>query len=448
MNHIAVRLGLRLSLLAVLLLLAASQTPARAQELNHAGLVVQFGDGVVLSDCIAFAGPAITGTELLQRSQFDFNVDPSGGLGSAVCSISGGGEQDGCQFPLEDCFCQCQGLECDYWAYYHLQPEGWVYSEVGASSWIVRDGMVDGWAWGPGSINATSEVQPPLTTFAEVCRDAFPPALPTATPTSTLTPTPTPSPTATLLPTATPTSTPSPTATITPTPSFTPSPTTSPTATPTLLLLTTTPSPTADLTLAIDFSLAPETIVAGECATLSWQVVGAQAVFLQENDGQAQSVSPSSAIRVCPLQDSTYTLQVQSAVDSQSLVQYLKVLPATPSPTPTVEPPTPTPLPAVETPTDTPSPVPTATPTPQPTATPTPQPTSTPTLRPAAPTIALPTTAAGPAPILRITPQPTPTPAASAGNRLLRLGAYALLLAALIAVGLWSVIRQSSRHES
>lgn len=446
MNHTVFRSALFLLLLGLLLSLGSSQMPTHAQQLNHAGLVVQFSSGVVLSDCVAFAKPAITGTELLQRSQFAFNVDPSGGLGSAICGISGGDQQDGCNFPLEDCFCQCQGLECSYWAYYHLQPDGWEYSQVGASSWMIEDGMVDGWAWGTGSINASSEVQPPLTSFAEVCQDALPPALPTATDT----PTPSPTPTVTPVPTFTPTVTPTPTATPSPTATPTHTPTSTPlaTPTPTPLLPTATATATPGSQLAVDFTLLPESIVAGECATLSWQVVGADAVFLQENDAQAQSVSSSSALRVCPIQDATYTLRVQAASDTQSLAQHLSVLPASPTPTVTSVPPTLPPVEvtavstAVPTATPTPSPLPTATLTPLPSATPSPFP--TPTLRPAAPTVALPASESGSTLILRITPQPTVAASSADAGRFLRLGGFAILLALLIAVGLWAVMRQAS----
>ena len=109
------RWTLRLLLPVMLLMLAGSQWAVQGDGPNHAGLVVQFGNGVVLSDCIAFNEPQISGIELLQRSRFNFVVDPSGGLGSAVCSISGEGQEQGCQFPLEDCFCQCQLSPAGRW---------------------------------------------------------------------------------------------------------------------------------------------------------------------------------------------------------------------------------------------------------------------------------------------------------------------------------------------
>ena len=108
-----------------------------------------------------------------------------GSQGGAVCSIAG----SGCAFPTQDCFCKCQGLTCEYWAYYHWVG-GWQYSQVGAGGYTVTDGAVEGWSWGAG--NFSSGVEPPAVAFNDVCA---PPA--TATPTATATATATPSATAT-----------------------------------------------------------------------------------------------------------------------------------------------------------------------------------------------------------------------------------------------------------
>ncbi len=192
---------------------------------HHAGLVVDFGDGTVITRCVGFDEATISGYELLQRSGLALEVAVSG-PGAAVCSIEG----TGC--PASDCFCH---FPPDYWSYWHLDGESWRYSDVGASGYAVEDGAVDGWIWGDAS------APPQVIPFEAIC--APPPTpTPTATPTSTLTATPpptTPPPTATSTPTAPPpTSTPlPPTATATPLP-----PTSTPTATP--LPPTATPTPT------------------------------------------------------------------------------------------------------------------------------------------------------------------------------------------------------------
>jgi hypothetical protein len=103
---------------------------------------------------------------------------------------------------------------CVYWAYNYLQDDQWVYATVGASIRTVREGDVEGWAWGAGSL--TQGAAPPLITFSQICAPAAPTDTPTATPTWTPWPTNTPQPTPTWTPW--PTNTPQPTSTWTPCP--------------------------------------------------------------------------------------------------------------------------------------------------------------------------------------------------------------------------------------
>ncbi len=138
------------------------------------GLVVQFSEGGFVTDCVEFDQPEISGCDVLDLSDLSVSYSPPGTYGQAVCGI----EEVGC--PTADCFCDCQGVDCVYWAYYHLLAGAWEYSSVGCSAHSVHDGDVEGWAWGPGTYGATSQVKPPLFTFEEVC--VPPPATPTRTP--------------------------------------------------------------------------------------------------------------------------------------------------------------------------------------------------------------------------------------------------------------------------
>ncbi|MCZ7575368.1 MAG: hypothetical protein M5U01_43005 [Ardenticatenaceae bacterium] len=137
------RLWLLLALLAGFGLSAAveAQTPA-----NRVGLVVRQGDGRVLTACVEFNEPTISGTEVLLRAGLPATIDVQ--RGGTICSING----EGCQFPAQNCFCQCEtlGAACTYWAYHHLEDNHWVYSQIGASGYQVQPGTVEGWAWGKG----------------------------------------------------------------------------------------------------------------------------------------------------------------------------------------------------------------------------------------------------------------------------------------------------------
>lgn len=156
-------------------------TRVAAEEPNRAGIVVTFGDGRSESLCVEFSEAEMSGAELLRRSGLPA-VTTSGGAGAAVCAMGG----VGCDDP-NDCFCRCHGADCRYWAYYTLENGAWQYSAVGSSLRKVRNGDVDGWAWGSGSIG--SGAKPEAWTFEEICPPAGPapptapsPAEPSATP--------------------------------------------------------------------------------------------------------------------------------------------------------------------------------------------------------------------------------------------------------------------------
>jgi len=183
------RLALSLLLLALISAeLAMSSVPARAQTVdNQAGLVVVHGDGRVITRCVAFSEPQISGADLLSRSGASLVLE-AGPLGLTVCSLNG----EGC--PSTDCFCECHGTPCVYWNYYHGNPDGsWTYALVGAASRQISNGDVDAWLWGESS------KLPPSVTFDAICDQASPgqaeavaispPAQETPVPTASLEPT-------------------------------------------------------------------------------------------------------------------------------------------------------------------------------------------------------------------------------------------------------------------
>jgi hypothetical protein len=237
-------------------------------------------------------------------------------MGAAICSIEG----TGC--PVEECLTCAQP---SYWAYWHLIDGKWTYSRVGASAYTVRDGDVEGWAWGSGE-------PPPLVPFDQIC--ASPPATDTPPPA-----------TATPLP-----------------PTHTPPPTPA----------TTSPPPTP----VVWFRLDANPIPAGSCTMLRWNTSNALEVYL---DGER--VGSNGGHEVCPTTSQKYHLRIVDQAGEQTHTLTLGVTgtpppastvaqpeapsPSSPSPTPqqsvnsTPLPPysTPSPTPTVPTP---PSPSPTS----------------------------------------------------------------------------------------
>ena len=212
-------------LLLTLLVLLALPPQLRAQQGNRAALVLDFGNGNVVTSCVAFAEPEITGRDLLERAGMALTVAAFGGQ-TAVCGIN----STGC--PASDCWCQCQGSDCTRWSYWHGGVSSWEYALAGDELFSVGNGAVEGWRWGLGT--QSSADPPPFYRFDQVCAvEPTPTAIPlqpsptargqaaTAVPTATATNIPT----ATLLPslTATPLAqtTGEPTATFTPLPTAT-----------------------------------------------------------------------------------------------------------------------------------------------------------------------------------------------------------------------------------
>lgn len=277
--------------LALLALIEVSLPGVRAQTLNQVGLVVRFGDGSVITRCIEFNEPEISGHDLLLRSGLDIIDAFDPGQGVAICSIEG----EGC--PASSC------LTCDtpnYWSYWYLADGTWVYSQAGASNRKVHSGDVEGWRWGSGD-------PPPVVPFDQICT---PP--PTDTPQPTDTP-PTPTATNTPQPTDTP---PPPTATDTPQPTETPVPTEE-----------TLPTP------VVWFRLDENPIAAGACTTVRWDTSNVQEIYL---DGER--VNLNSSREICPTASQEYQLRVISAEDEQTHTLVLGVTGSAPSPTFTPQP--------------------------------------------------------------------------------------------------------------
>lgn len=142
----------------------AGPTSIAAQEPNRVGLVVVH-EGGVIQKCIAFGEEQISGYDVLERSGLALIPMAGGALGISICSI----DHHGCNYPAEDCFCQCQGTPCKYWSYWHLVDGEWQYSSLGAASYWVRDGDVEGWVWGEGEYARSGRQQPPMVHFEDIC---------------------------------------------------------------------------------------------------------------------------------------------------------------------------------------------------------------------------------------------------------------------------------------
>jgi hypothetical protein len=147
---------------ALLLIGVLVAGPAHA---GRAGVVVDFGNGQVVTQCVKFQGPYITGFDLLQRSGLAFTFQNFSGLGAAICSI----QSTGCQFPAQACFCQCPDANgnCNFFGYYvqDKHDTSFTFSDVGVSSQIVRNKDVNAFVFGSGTVPPTGY------TFEDICKN-------------------------------------------------------------------------------------------------------------------------------------------------------------------------------------------------------------------------------------------------------------------------------------
>jgi hypothetical protein len=136
---------------AILLVGVLLSRPAVAQGSTRVGLVIDRGDGTLVSMIVTVSGANPTGYQVLQQSGLEMLVQSSG-MGVAVCSIAGAG------CPASNCFCDSPP---NNWTYWHLDGDTWVYSPVGAGTFRVSDGAIEGWRWGPGD-------PPPVLTLSDI----------------------------------------------------------------------------------------------------------------------------------------------------------------------------------------------------------------------------------------------------------------------------------------
>ncbi len=146
-------------------------------------------------------------------------------------------------------------------------------------------------------------------------------------------------------PTATPTTTPTPTITGTPatataTATLTPGPTATPPAAATLTPLPTTtstgtaaPTPTPLPPQIMVFKVEPNTINAGQSATLFWQIFDAAGVLLRGPEGETP-IGPVGNLVVAPLQNTNYTLIARNGSGEVTASVDLIVNPAAPTTAP------------------------------------------------------------------------------------------------------------------
>lgn len=156
---------LRRGLLLLTLLAVALPPGPTLADGQRAGAVIVSGASVT-AICVPFEETELTGINLLRRAQIALSTQVSA-MGEAVCKI----QDTGCNYPGQNCFCQCLSAQCAYWSYWYREEGVWVYSGKGGSGRTVRNGGLDAWVWGDG------QSSPPPMTWEDVCMAPTPMSL-------------------------------------------------------------------------------------------------------------------------------------------------------------------------------------------------------------------------------------------------------------------------------
>ncbi|MGD0018579.1 MAG: hypothetical protein ABSD62_04935 [Candidatus Limnocylindrales bacterium] len=124
------------------LALAAPAVPAcAASGSHHAALLLEHGDGSVVTRCVAFDASSISGEELLNRSGLPWSSQTFGGFGDAVCALDG----------EPALYVDCPG-KGSYWAVFVAGGGGpWQLANVGISTLLIHDGDAEGFRYVPAS---------------------------------------------------------------------------------------------------------------------------------------------------------------------------------------------------------------------------------------------------------------------------------------------------------
>ena len=130
-----------LAVLASFAPVAPSVPECAAAGSHHAALVVEHGDGSVVSRCVAFATDSISGEQLLNLSGVSWSSRTFGVFGDAVCALDGEPSR----------YVDCPGKD-NYWAVFVANGGGsWQLANVGISTLVLHDGDAEGVRFVPAS---------------------------------------------------------------------------------------------------------------------------------------------------------------------------------------------------------------------------------------------------------------------------------------------------------
>lgn len=178
----SLRRTMKLTLLcatALVALLLGSSPVLGESGPGYVGVLVQFGDGRVLTRYLELETP-VDRLTVLEASGLPFETAFGG---DAVCKI----DEEGCRGTDSECWCQCTFAEeepCFFWIYLPMSESGDQWGDM--NTWPLPDlddGDVSGWVW--GEVDVSTEqwaplVEAPFVSLAEMEQRALTPGAVTA----------------------------------------------------------------------------------------------------------------------------------------------------------------------------------------------------------------------------------------------------------------------------
>jgi len=101
--------------------------PSHNYQNHHAGMVIDAGEGNIVTACVEFSDEAISGSDLLDSTKIPYEVKD--GFINSIMDVSNpeGGTQ--------------------YWSYWHWNGREWIFKNIGMSDSVVKHSAIEAWAF-------------------------------------------------------------------------------------------------------------------------------------------------------------------------------------------------------------------------------------------------------------------------------------------------------------
>jgi hypothetical protein len=149
---------------SIILLVILIGSLASMVNAANVGIVVEFPDNSVKTDCVSVSDSA-SGYDLLQQSAFDIAWSDPGLYGRALCKIDDVGDE------VSAFAGNCVWDPDLFWAFYILDESSWAIAPLSAASYNAVDKDVIGFVRSGFDFLFNPTEEPPVKTYSQVCEN-------------------------------------------------------------------------------------------------------------------------------------------------------------------------------------------------------------------------------------------------------------------------------------